>query len=876
MKPPLLLLALSWIAVLQGNPITIDLSIPDHDWRISPADTIETSASKASITLKVVQTAKSGDAALSKRIPVPPGYNRLAFSADASGNAGYLQVKTLRNGKEIARYSSEGTSSRKRTLRCEFPVDNATELEICLRMKLNDKYLGKTSEFSNLQLVGVNRDPLEVVPLYCSASYYCNFNESTEQPPGEIEFRRVDDDAWQTAYPPIWCGKADRQLRGSIVDLAEDTEYELRFTPENGSPLVKNFRTWKSSVPIAQSIELKANQPNPTIEISDQGSPDGYIRYTVAPHVVLTGGNQTPVIRIRNAKFVILENLTIQGGAPCAIQVQDSDNLIIRNCDISNWGIIGTQRFDRDGKFYDSSHREINFTAGIDLMSCDAVTIEHCRIHEPINRANPWFFSHPAGPQALYVGNSSRMVVRWNDFIGCERHRWNDVIEGWGNFNTDGGFARDSDIYGNVLAFGNDDGIELDGGQMNVRFFDNWIEGTYCGVSTCGCMKCPSFSFRNLISRLGDEMLAGSSSFKSGRGDGMIYIFNNTLLGSAGVNCTNPELRAVTRNNVIQVGGRAIYERKPMPGNSFDYDLCFSSSSPNNPEKTLIGSSIGNHMDYRKAQFLDADHGNYALKPGTPGTGATIELANFCQAGNDLGCTPEDANWPPRPLDFSVDAIRLEFPSSDAPAQFVTLTAKRKFDFKITQNKCFDWFSVEPNSGTVLAGEQLKLSVKPNPSKCLLAGVRRGGFLIQPPNGLSRAVLVYAQCDQAEAIPSTVEPIAVFKSDRTQSFSSGKWSFELKEPRTVYVAVRMGRFNKQGSTVIIRLDDQEYVTRLRLEDLCTYPMVASGGSAFLAKPQAVELKPGIHTLEIHSGQPTRLEWTLIAPDINPLFTRYQR
>lgn len=845
------------------------------EWSVAPAGTIEATAIPGGVRLKVAGTQERGDGALVRRVKRPASGSRFALSAEAIGDAGYLQVKLRRNGREIGRYSTDGTTGRmERTLRCEFPLDNATGIELCLRMKLNKRYLGKAAEFRNLRLEPVKCDPLEVVPLYSSASYYCNFSSPQEPPPGKVEFRKQGG-AWQTAYPPVWSA-ADRQLRGSIVDLAEDTAYELRFTPAAGKPLIRKFRTWRSAIPVGRTVDLGTRSGRETIEITGGGTPDGYLRLTAAPGTVLSGGDRTPVLRIRDAEYVILENLTIRGGAPSAVVVDNSRHLLFRNCDISGWGIVGKQRFDLDGKFYDDRGRAINYTAGIEVMNSDAVTIERCRIGEPRNRANPWFFSHPAGPQALYVGNVSRMVVRWNDFIGCEIHRWNDVVEGWGNFNRDGGFARDCDIYGNCFAFGNDDGIELDGGQMNVRLFDNWIEGTYCGVSTCGCMRGPSYAFRNLIAQLGDEMLGASASFKSGRGEGMLHIFSNTLLGGAGVICTNPELRAVTRNNLIQVGGRAIYERHAMPGNSFDYDLCYSSGEKKR-ENILIGPSIGPHMILAKTEFLDAARADYTIRPGAPGAKAAVEVPNFARAGQDMGCRPDGANFPPRPgLGFTVDAARLEFSSPEAPAQFITLTAQRECSFRIERNRCFDWFTVTPGSGTLKAGEQRKLAVKPVPARPGPAGVRRGGFSIRRPDGLSRPVLVYMRNDREEEIPPETRSAAVFRNDRHAPFTAGKWEFELAEPQECRVVARLGALPPRLGTVTLRLDGVERKIRLRTRELYNYPMVAKGGYAFLARPEKVRLEAGRHTLEFRADTPVRLEWIAVTPNPWPLFTRFQR
>jgi hypothetical protein len=95
-------------------------------------------------------------------------------------------------------------------------------------------------------------------------------------------------------------------------------------------------------------------------------------------------------------------------------------------------------------------------------------------------------------------------TIRYNDFIGGDVHRWNDVIECQGNGNPVGGLYRNAEVYGNTLALANDDGIELEGGEINTRFFGNRIENTLCGVSSGCCTRDPSYIFNNLVWRSGD------------------------------------------------------------------------------------------------------------------------------------------------------------------------------------------------------------------------------------------------------------------------------------------------------------------------------------------------------------------------------------
>lgn len=156
--------------------------------------------------------------------------------------------------------------------------------------------------------------------------------------------------------------------------------------------------------------------------------------------------------------------------------------------------------------------------------------VERCYIHDPVSTADSWYYSHPAGPQAVGMDKSRSTVLRYNDFIGSDRHRWNDAVEGTGNFHLDGGFNRDGDVYGNMMCFANDDALEIDGGQTNVRVFLNKFEGCLCGVSVQGCMSGPSYVFRNLLVNMGDERgLAGQTIKTSSHANGPSAVLGSRI-----------------------------------------------------------------------------------------------------------------------------------------------------------------------------------------------------------------------------------------------------------------------------------------------------------------------------------------------------------
>ena len=134
------------------------------------------------------------------------------------------------------------------------------------------------------------------------------------------------------------------------------------------------------------------------------------------------------------------------------------------------------------------------------------VTVERCYIHDARGRSNSWYYSHPSGTEGIFVYRVAHStVLRWNDIVGSDLHRWNDAIEGCDNFREGGGFNRDADIYGNFCIYANDDCIELDGGMQNVRCFQNRFESAISEVSIQGCMVSPVYVFDNLLAPCCDE-----------------------------------------------------------------------------------------------------------------------------------------------------------------------------------------------------------------------------------------------------------------------------------------------------------------------------------------------------------------------------------
>ena len=330
-----------------------------------------------------------------------------------------------------------------------------------------------------------------------------------------LEYRAAGGE-WQKASVPLYF-KETKDYRGSIHRLAEDADYEARLTSGGKTIAAGAFRTWASEVPVAKTVEIDPATATYPIVISDKGTKDGWIRYTAKPGSVIGGKDLIKgVIRLEGAQYVLVDNLKIVGGGGYpenAIYTKNTHHVRIRNCEVSGFGRVGTPCFtERGGGKYRYAGTEekpklINWDSAIMIdPGSFGTVVERCYVHDGRWRSNSWYYSHPSGNHGIFVYRvAGSTVLRFNDIVGSDLHRFNDCIEGAENFSADGGFNRDADIYGNFCIFANDDCIELDGGMQNVRCFDNRFESAVSDISIQGCCASPVYVYDNLLAPTCDE-----------------------------------------------------------------------------------------------------------------------------------------------------------------------------------------------------------------------------------------------------------------------------------------------------------------------------------------------------------------------------------
>jgi hypothetical protein len=231
-----------------------------------------------------------------------------------------------------------------------------------------------------------------------------------------------------------------------------------------------------------------------------------------------------------------------------------------------------------------------------------------------------------------------------------------DCVGGLPNFDPHGGFFKDTDVNDNYCDGATDEGIELDGGNMNVRVWGNTIVRANGGFSITPVHYGPVYVFRNVVRDLADHWVGACFGVKDGEGGtGAVFFYHNTFTSPSGTACGNQMRGAakygsgnaqgnvVFKNNVLHFWGR-IYETS---NKTADYNLNFVEPASDDKVAEWGGTNYFSFDSFRSGTGQEA-HGLWGrpvfvasddlrLASGSPGVDAGAVLPGFNDAGS---------NWP--------------------------------------------------------------------------------------------------------------------------------------------------------------------------------------------------------------------------------------
>ena len=619
--------------------------------------------------------------------------------------------------------------------------------------------------------------------------------------------------------------------RGSAYGLDENTRYEIRLVADGRTVAFGTVKTWASEVPIARTVTIDPATAKFPIVVSDRGTETGWVRYAVKGGRLEAPRSDAYVFFVTNAAYVVFDDLTVRGGDDASFRIMDSRFVRLRQCDIADWGDDGYEpRYDQVGllaKNWNPKKKRYSKSASSGGIVLDrgayGVVVERCYVHEPHARAHSWRYSHPYGPMAICLRDSAGgHVVRWNDLVGCDAHRFDDTVGGGNDFYELGTFNRDSDVYGNFLAFANDDCLEIDGGQQNVRVWGNRFEAGFMGLSVQGNQVSPSYAFDNLFSGCVEEFDQASSSIKVSGIDlfdyrPRCYLFDNVLWGRG--------LAAGLKNQTAKLEIR----RNASYG----------------PEQRWTGLNADGTVD-RSPYSVFADN-------------RTNLVAAACPSGD----------WPRRPIPYVTDVSRIDgvklAQGTVAPASVrVKLTCGGKDyrqPFSVLMNDATGWVKVAPASGVVESGKEIAFDVSFDAAKMAGIRLRRAAFLIRTADGFSRAVTVYGETDYEQPFKCERpgETAIYAKVDPKNPF--GKYSFDVPKDGRYYFMIRAktneltgtgrGKLgNPTADSILAGVDGEELdKASFQLHDWSSW-MVLSPGGTYMSWIRYYDLKQGVHTLEL--------------------------
>ncbi len=493
--------------------------------------------------------------------------------------------------------------------------------------------------------------PFSKATFHCISLYWSPSGGATSKKV-TVLYKKSGDSEWlkgyEMSYLPIDSTTLDKATyRGSLVNLTPNTTYQIRLTLESSSEVAdltettldENFATTGSTT------VLPSGTITTTYNITSGGSSStGYKVYDGQNNTTINPSNSTSYKSgvVISASYVILRNVTIKNVRENGVKITNGANhIVIENCDISKWGELDN---------IPSNNTEWGKPSQAAIYSNDNtvgdIVIQRNRLHHPNYDTNTWLEvhrtsdKHPQGPQPLFFQDcEGGLIVRYNEIYSDETHYFNDGLGGSSNSSYKGFPGDDSDIYGNYISYCHDDGIESEGGNQNVRIWNNYLTNYYDAIANASTTVGPLYIFRNVVGKGMDPSVGTNTpgalyGVKMGSAGGSYnqkgnqYFFNNTFYqesglttGTFGTNGSNNRdiIRFISRNNILfnKQGDstlKAISASSNNLNNNFDYDLIYGTFPATQTLNGVSSAQEVNGIKNREPIFLSS-----AGISGTPG-----------------------------------------------------------------------------------------------------------------------------------------------------------------------------------------------------------------------------------------------------------------
>jgi hypothetical protein len=231
-------------------------------------------------------------------------------------------------------------------------------------------------------------EPFAIPTFHCLGLYWSPHGGAPDKSV-LVRYRAQGEREWQGGLPmryhPIEGTEEDlADYRGSIVHLASGTTYEVELSvPGTDVRAQLVAKTWSEEFPVAATERIASrNQP---LAITQSGSPGAYRLYDGRGATIDVRHQHDTCITI-NASHVIVRGFTLKGAGAAdrttstpanAISILGGEDIIIEDCDISDWGRMNPK-----------TGFGFNMESAIASRSptLRRLVVQRCRIHESYSR----------------------------------------------------------------------------------------------------------------------------------------------------------------------------------------------------------------------------------------------------------------------------------------------------------------------------------------------------------------------------------------------------------------------------------------------------------------------------------------------------------